>query len=541
MRTPGGGQGLTVGDPHLRTFDGLKYDCQAVGEFTLVRDPVDQLEIQTRTAPWGSSLNLAANIAVAARVGTDTVAFYVDGHSILNGASASFAAAKTILPAGGEVYVSGSLLTLVWPDGSQMRMQFYDSHIDLELFVNAARAGRLSGLLGNFDAVAAGDLVTRAGAALEANPSLEDFYGKYVESWRINQQNSLFTYAAGETTETKTDRAFPHTGATSAALTAAQRAAAAAACAAAGVQDPHWLDSCLLDVGRTGDSSFAAGLATAAGPRMTVDLQPSTCPAAGSRVVLGLAPTDPERVVNLQWITSSGDPTSNLIAEGGGLTCQDPSEFFGQSYGAPEGTPPGPVVAGHMASITSCGLQIDVVGGPTDCSGVAQLPVTTTYLSYADARASQLRVARTFGFGPTTPHFGNTGLRPYVPRLALSSFSTVIYPNQAGTGVTTANTCGGDCFVATGPTWNGKWFADVAPATGYAMIVLRDPTMISPVYLTINNDGSSASNLASFVLLEPVTGWTAPVTEVEYLCFADLVSWPQDQRDAAQLPAGCGP
>lgn len=65
--------------------------------------------------------------------------------------------------------------------------------------------------------------------------------------------------------------------------------------------------------------------------------------------------------------------------------------------------------------------------------------------------------------------------------------------------------------------------------------------MTSPVDFTINNDGNLASNLASFVLLEPTVGWTQPVTEVEYLCFSELTPWLQAERDAAQLPPGCGP
>jgi hypothetical protein len=91
-----------------------------------------------------------------------------------------------------------------------------------------------------------------------------------------------------------------------------------------------------------------------------------------------------------------------------------------------------------------------------------------------------------------------------------------------------------------GASWNGKWFADLG-ANGLAMIVLRDPSMTTPVNLTVNWDSYSTSNLASFVLVQPQEGWKAPVTEVEYVCFADLTSWPQATRDLAQLPAWCGP
>jgi hypothetical protein len=171
------------------------------------------------------------------------------------------------------------------------------------------------------------------------------------------------------------------------------------------------------------------------------------------------------------------------------------------------------------------------------------MAVSTAWTLFTGTQASEAKISRTLGFDKTTPVFNDVGVRPYVPRLHIGDFIDVIYPNGAGTAVTTANAggCGGDCLIAKGDTWNGKWFADVDPANGYAMIVRRDPAMRSPVDMTINNDSLSGSNLSSFVLLQPANGWNKPVTEVEYLCFEDLHSWPQGKRNNAKLPAGCGP
>ena len=265
--------------------------------------------------------------------------------------------------------------------------------------------------------------------------------------------------------------------------------------------------------------------------------------AAGSRVYLQLDPTDPERVTNLQWLNSASTLTPNLAASGGPLHCTDPQEFFGQAYGAPEGADPLLVIGGHLATLAGCGPQQTITAAASDCAQTAQLPVTTTYQLQAGARASLLRIARTFGFDASTPVYSGVGIRPYVPRVPLQLLGTVIYPNQAGTGVTSADAsaCSADCFVSTGATWNGRWFADVDPTSGLALIVLRDPSMTSPVQLTVNNDGFSSSNLASFVLVQPTNGWKAPVTEIESLCFADLTSWPQSQRDAGVLPDSCAP
>ena len=270
----------------------------------------------------------------------------------------------------------------------------------------------------------------------------------------------------------------------------------------------------------------------------------------GTHVLFTFDVTDPEFVSGVSWLHGAADASpANWSAYGGPAHCTDPEEFFGESLGAPEGSLPNVVVGGHLATLTSastCDSTVKTIAsGPVDCTGAAQLPVTTTYAFYGGARADEVKISRTFGFdgsdAATPVYSGTTGLRPYVPRFTLSIFATVIYPNQAGTAVASvnANSCPGDCFTAEGSTWSGRWFADIA-ASGDAVIVLRDPAMTSPVDLTVNWDEYSSSNLSSFVLLQPTAGWQSPITEVEYMCFADLTTWPQSQRDAAVLPAGCG-
>lgn len=262
-----------------------------------------------------------------------------------------------------------------------------------------------------------------------------------------------------------------------------------------------------------------------------------------SRISIAFDAANAERVTSLTWLDNSNVATANLAASGGGPTCGDPTEFFAESYGAPEGTYPIPVVAGSRSTSQTCGPDITITSSAVDCTTTAQTPVTTEYHFYGGAKSSQVRVTRTLGFGTNTIVYnGTTGVRVWVPRVPLGTFPNVIYPNAAETAVTSAAAggCGADCPVAVGASWSGRWFADVA-TNGFAMIVRRDATLTAPVELTINNDASSGSNLTSFVVLQPQNGWKAPVTEVEYLCFADLTSWPQTDRDAARLPAFCGP
>jgi hypothetical protein len=262
----------------------------------------------------------------------------------------------------------------------------------------------------------------------------------------------------------------------------------------------------------------------------------------GSQLSLSFDSANPERVTHLQWIDSTGKPTANLAAQGGDPVCDDPLEFFGQAYGA-EATLPAPVVSGNLGTLVSCGLVTTITSAALDCRSAAQVPVTTEYRSYRGSRANQLRVTRRFGFSSNTAAYPQTVLRAHVPRVPLATFSSVIYPNQAGTAVTAATpgACPADCLVETGADWNGRWFADVDPTSGLALIVLRDPALTTPVKLAVNNDALSASNISSFMLEAPQGGWVEPLTEIQYLCFADSVSWPQSQRDNAELPAGCGP
>ncbi len=49
------------GDTHVTTFDGVHYDLQAVGEFTLVRSTKDDFLVQTRQVPATGSRTASVN------------------------------------------------------------------------------------------------------------------------------------------------------------------------------------------------------------------------------------------------------------------------------------------------------------------------------------------------------------------------------------------------------------------------------------------------------------------------------------------------
>jgi hypothetical protein len=242
----GAGCGDTNGDPHLLTFDGGRFDFQAAGEFVAARDAAGGFEIQTRQQPFPGSQTVAVNTAVAMRVTADRIEVdLVNGvmQLLVNGAAAPLGAAT--LPGGGSVAYDTSgrpMVEIDWPDGSHAYVTAIGPW-GLHLTAQPARAhaGKLTGLLGNFDGSAAND-----------KPTV--LYPTFADAHRITASTSLFTYAKGTGTATYTDRSFPHRAV---AVTQLPTAAAAALCQRLGVTDPVALADCTLDVAETGQASFA--------------------------------------------------------------------------------------------------------------------------------------------------------------------------------------------------------------------------------------------------------------------------------------------
>src|SRR6202142_1074469 len=316
---------VSLSHPPLRTFDGLRYDCQPEGELTLAKSTIDNFELQTRTKPWGTRTDVSINSAVSAQVGTDRVAFYRDGTATRNGVSTSFAGGVTALAGGGTIYATTNGYTVVWPapDTSQMQLDFGGDFIGVRLFLPPSRASQMAGLCGNNDGNPNNDLTTRdRGTTLLSPAPFAQFYGTYVNSWRITEGTSLLDYGPGQDTATFTDLDFPYSLASTASLGAAQLTAATAICDAQGVLT-DWLDACILDVSLTGDSLFATELALAPAAPTAFAVQepqcaePSFAPVggevdAGTGVALS-APNLPQGGV-IAYTTDGTAPTESSAA-----------------------------------------------------------------------------------------------------------------------------------------------------------------------------------------------------------------------------------
>jgi hypothetical protein len=298
---PQDGGGTTWGDPHLVTFDGIKYDHHAVGEFILAKSTDSNFEVQVREAAVPASSQVALNTAAAMKVGSTRVAFYVkdfpdsdttnplrvDGKpTVIQGGSLS-------LPGGGSIsQVNQGSYIVEWATGERVGVKVDSFGSSALLDINPAlpqtRQGQLIGLLGNFNGNPDDDLKSRDGKVLPPQSTinqvsqitqnltnwvpiplnqveslfLEQLHKQFGDSWRISQQESLFDYAPGKNTESYTNRAFPNGFQVLRMLLPAQVQAAEAACRQAGVPSER-LEGCLFDVGVTGNADFAKVAANA--------------------------------------------------------------------------------------------------------------------------------------------------------------------------------------------------------------------------------------------------------------------------------------
>jgi Subtilase family/Bacterial Ig-like domain (group 3)/Peptidase inhibitor I9 len=228
--------GVDDGDPHLKTVEGIKYDFQPAGEFTLLRDG-NGLEIQTRQTPVQTSWHIdpdaytglggcvSINTAVAARVNGHRVSFQsptgtdqhrgsmelrVDGGLVLLGSNG------LSLGAGGRVIGSiSSGVEVTFPDGTTLiaTPKFWTTMNLWYLDISVTHTTGSEGLIGRR---APGSWLPAlpGGGSLGPRPSVLhqryiDLNMKFADAWRVTNATSLFDYAPGTSTATFTIPGWP--------------------------------------------------------------------------------------------------------------------------------------------------------------------------------------------------------------------------------------------------------------------------------------------------------------------------------------------
>ena len=225
------------GDPHLTTTNGIHYDFQAGGEFTLLRNSDTRFELQTRQRPVSTTFQPGANAytglascvslntAAALRLGTHRVTFQPgagpDGGSRMelriDGSIVTLPPQGLNLGGGNWIARAGSTdgIDARAADGTRVIItpNFWSSqgywYLNVDIMDTPAREGILGPILGS-------DWLPRApnGSSFGPKPaSIPDRHRllneRFADAWRVTNINSLFDYAPGTSTANFTFRDWP--------------------------------------------------------------------------------------------------------------------------------------------------------------------------------------------------------------------------------------------------------------------------------------------------------------------------------------------
>ncbi|MBV8778350.1 MAG: choice-of-anchor D domain-containing protein, partial [Alphaproteobacteria bacterium] len=253
------------GDVHIVTYNGLTYNFQAVGEFTLAKSrlPNDQFDIQMRLQPWTAHAVVTVISQVAVSVGGADITFGSQGFDPSrtavvydNGTPATLSATDPVISFsdGSKVQqLSSSSWEVIWNTGETATITKTGIFFNILDSVPVGEPGFVAGLQGE-DEGQANDFQLNDGQVLPQPLSPSTLYGEYADSWRVSPSTTLFNYGPGKTTADFTDKNFPKDNVPLSSLP--QTVLAQAAPMVSGITDPGIKDQAELDFIATGDPNF---------------------------------------------------------------------------------------------------------------------------------------------------------------------------------------------------------------------------------------------------------------------------------------------
>ena len=176
-------QGRSNGDPHIRTFDGERYDFQTAGDYRVARSKVVNFEVQTRQVRHDERISV--NGAIVVNVNGDRVAIYaqdfpdnftehklrINGEVVYNDKDVQY------LKKGGVVRFRNGRYEINSPTGEQVQVRHRNfsgsALLEIDIFVPSCGA-EFEGLLGDADGNRLNDLTLSRELLAEAPDNSRD-------------------------------------------------------------------------------------------------------------------------------------------------------------------------------------------------------------------------------------------------------------------------------------------------------------------------------------------------------------------------------
>ncbi|XP_055860394.1 mucin-4-like [Biomphalaria glabrata] len=211
--------GIALGDPHIKTLDGLEYGLNYLGEKILLYIEKQKFMLQARTKQVVNSKGVKTNatifVAFAAKEGNYS-SFQVEldaqetGMIIMaNGhdCTQNFYKIKDY----NETFDNNSIsvkrldkenkTNLVVSFPSTISLNFFVGVKNLEISVDIPKSykGNTTGLMGNFNGDPHDDFKLQNGTILSPNSTEKVIYETFGREWDVTTSNTVFTYPNGET------------------------------------------------------------------------------------------------------------------------------------------------------------------------------------------------------------------------------------------------------------------------------------------------------------------------------------------------------
>jgi hypothetical protein len=260
----------SIGDTHLRTFNGLFYDFQAAGDFILA-EVKPNFTVQTRQVSGAPAWpDATVNKAVAARFGRTEVAICLasrEGNQTprihVDGRLTAVEDGTTLeLPDGVGIRRQGNVYQIASESGDSVRAEINPTWINVYVGLGRFGSSVVHGLTANVNGNA-NQIETRDHFVLTNAFNFEELYHRYADSWRVSAEKSLLSVCNADT---EIEGRTPTHAFYAKDLEPALRESAQGVCTTAGVKAGPLLEACTLDVAVLGQDAAAKAFVNAIPP-----------------------------------------------------------------------------------------------------------------------------------------------------------------------------------------------------------------------------------------------------------------------------------